>query len=470
LIGKGIDVILDQWDLGLGDDVPKFMENALKEADRVLMICTDLYVQKADEGEGGVGYEAMIVTGELIRNLGTSKFIPVCIQENRQRVLPKALSTRFYVDFSKDQNFEEQFETLLCELHQQRSATKPPLGKNLFARRPSGEEVPADIKVAGIPVFNGDWSDVSAVYETALNIARQGDLVAWRRIVRRATSPISELLRNWRVNYERKMPSSIEGLHEMALDGADIYSNIFSIALAGVESGRDRFVNQTALIDEILNPKDWNYSGYTVLVHFPDAIACIYQALLGSMSLLTCQVTLSSKLARKKILSNEKAMPLYQRHEIVGWPESLGRKSTDVWKFLVELANKWEWLRKPYGSADEFRESLCAYYIVLNIIEFVDALAEGKDQMLISKEREIALDIPLCFLFESDAVLRRAYALVINDPSQIKYIWQSRDVPETKAKELWPSWAYHVKHWLSKSSNFFYRSTLIHQNLFDDIA
>ena len=25
LVKKGIDVILDQWDLGFGDDVPKFM-------------------------------------------------------------------------------------------------------------------------------------------------------------------------------------------------------------------------------------------------------------------------------------------------------------------------------------------------------------------------------------------------------------------------------------------------------------
>ena len=65
-----MDVILDQWDLGLGDDVPKFMEKAVGDADRVLMICTEPYVHKADEGKGGVGYEAMIVTGELVSKRG----------------------------------------------------------------------------------------------------------------------------------------------------------------------------------------------------------------------------------------------------------------------------------------------------------------------------------------------------------------------------------------------------------------
>ena len=46
------------------------------------MVCTETYVKKADEGKGGVGYEAMIVTGELVKNLGTSKFIPIVKQKS----------------------------------------------------------------------------------------------------------------------------------------------------------------------------------------------------------------------------------------------------------------------------------------------------------------------------------------------------------------------------------------------------
>ena len=77
LLHNGVDVILDQWDLRYGDDVPKFMEKGVREADRVLMICSEPYVHKANEGQGGVGYEAMIVTGELVRDMGSSKFIPI---------------------------------------------------------------------------------------------------------------------------------------------------------------------------------------------------------------------------------------------------------------------------------------------------------------------------------------------------------------------------------------------------------
>lgn len=51
---NGIDAILDQWDLGPGDDITLFMESGLKNSDRVLVICTDTYVSKANAGEGGV--------------------------------------------------------------------------------------------------------------------------------------------------------------------------------------------------------------------------------------------------------------------------------------------------------------------------------------------------------------------------------------------------------------------------------
>ena len=41
------------------------------------MVYTRAYVEKANEGKGGAGYEAMIVTGEMLKNMGTTKFIPV---------------------------------------------------------------------------------------------------------------------------------------------------------------------------------------------------------------------------------------------------------------------------------------------------------------------------------------------------------------------------------------------------------
>jgi len=57
--------VLDQWDLKPGDDLPHFMETQLELAEYVLMICTEKYVEKANAGEGGVGYEKMIMTSSF---------------------------------------------------------------------------------------------------------------------------------------------------------------------------------------------------------------------------------------------------------------------------------------------------------------------------------------------------------------------------------------------------------------------
>lgn len=470
LVENGIDVILDQWDLSLGDDVPKFMEHSVRKADRVLMICTEQYVKKADEGQGGVGYEAMIVTGELIRDLGTSKFIPVVRQKVSTPTLPKSVSTRFYVNFSEGENFEEQFDILLRELHQMPMETKPPLGKNPFALKPSGMETPPEINISTeITNITEKLNDIGETYYTALDLARKGDLVLWRKLVRNALLPISKRLNEWREKYENNIPKDIKSLQEIALEAVHIYSTIFSIALAGVESGRDKFINQIVLIDEILNPRDWNPAGRPVIVDLPDTIAFIYQALHGAMCLQTHQTSLSVKFARTTITKRyEKiSLPLYQRHEIVGWPETIGRNSEDIWHFLTILPAKLIWLKEIYGSGEEFKESLCAYYLILNIIEFVDTIAEGKEAIL--QQKEIGLDIPLCFLQEDDEILRRAYRLILEDNSQIKDIWKLENIPDSKVMELWPRWVYHLKYWLGRSGGRF-RYSIIHENLFKDMG
>jgi len=47
--------VLDQWDLRAGGDMAEVMAKGISTADRVVMICTEAYVSKAEVGKGGVG-------------------------------------------------------------------------------------------------------------------------------------------------------------------------------------------------------------------------------------------------------------------------------------------------------------------------------------------------------------------------------------------------------------------------------
>ena len=73
LRNSGIDAIIDQWELNPGDDLPQFMEKHLTESDYVLMICSKRYVEKANSGIGGVGYEKMIITSHLMSKIDNNK-------------------------------------------------------------------------------------------------------------------------------------------------------------------------------------------------------------------------------------------------------------------------------------------------------------------------------------------------------------------------------------------------------------
>lgn len=128
LRSAGIEVIFDQWDLDFGQDITMFMEESVTNADWVLLICTEQYTLKANDRKGGVGYESMIVTGELAENLPTSKFIPIVKQLRGEPSLPKWLRTRLYADLSNSERYEQNFKSLVAQIHNYPRRVKPPLG------------------------------------------------------------------------------------------------------------------------------------------------------------------------------------------------------------------------------------------------------------------------------------------------------------------------------------------------------
>ena len=139
LRNNGVDASLDQWDLQPGDDLPAFMERNLSAADRVLMVCTTPYVEKANSGKGGVGYEKMIITSDLMQNIDSRKIIPV-IRQHGSSDVPTFLKSKLYLDFSRSDQMEFSFDELVRTIHGKPLFEKPPIGHNPF--QPKTEDLP----------------------------------------------------------------------------------------------------------------------------------------------------------------------------------------------------------------------------------------------------------------------------------------------------------------------------------------
>lgn len=166
LRSAGIDASLDQWDLAPGQDVVSFMHDGIAKADRVLLVCTEQYVRKSEGGLGGVGYERLIVTAEMVEAIETKKFIPIVRANLSTSKTPKHLGPRLFIDFGDDATYAASLEALCRELLGMPATPKPPLGSNPFsaliptAAAPARAVLGTGALASGEPLLAGKWFEL----------------------------------------------------------------------------------------------------------------------------------------------------------------------------------------------------------------------------------------------------------------------------------------------------------------------
>jgi hypothetical protein len=134
---SGVEIIFDQWSLQPGGDKQHFMEQAVTAQDFVIIVCTENYANRANNREGGVGFETMVITAEMADDLRSKKFIPVLRQGTFRTSLPTYIKTKMGVDLSGTPYREDEYERLIRVLHGE-PMQGPPLGtKPDFSNKPA---------------------------------------------------------------------------------------------------------------------------------------------------------------------------------------------------------------------------------------------------------------------------------------------------------------------------------------------
>jgi nucleotide-binding universal stress UspA family protein len=127
LRSDGIDVTLDQWHLVPGDQLPEFMERAIRESDYVLIVCTHKYKDRSDKRQGGVGYEGDIITAEFMTTRNQRKFIPLLRQQSWRDSAPSSMAGKYYIDLSSSPYSEKAYDDLQTTILGTREKA-PPIG------------------------------------------------------------------------------------------------------------------------------------------------------------------------------------------------------------------------------------------------------------------------------------------------------------------------------------------------------
>jgi TIR domain len=128
LRADGINTVLDQWHAIPGDQLPVFMETAVRESKFVLVICTPTYKLKSNNRSGGVGYEGDIMTAEVFTKAQRQKFIPILNLGDWQSAAPSWLLGTYYIDLRGEPYSEENYQDLLDTLYDRREQA-PPIGE-----------------------------------------------------------------------------------------------------------------------------------------------------------------------------------------------------------------------------------------------------------------------------------------------------------------------------------------------------
>lgn len=146
LRADGVDVTLDRWETVPGDQLPAFMERAIRENEFIVIICTPRYKSRSDAREGGVGYEGDIMTSEVMTSQNHRKFIPVLRSAEWAQSAPSWLAGKYYINLSGEPYSERDYEDLVRTLLGIRE-TAPPLGEPMATVR---EGQPAEVEAPNV--------------------------------------------------------------------------------------------------------------------------------------------------------------------------------------------------------------------------------------------------------------------------------------------------------------------------------
>lgn len=112
----GINVIYDKDDLYPGQNINYFMEQALEknDVDNIIVVCNRDYADKANNRQGGVGYEAGIIISEIKSAPLQRRVIPVAVEfdVNGLPYLPIKFKELYYIDLTKESGYTELVDAI----------------------------------------------------------------------------------------------------------------------------------------------------------------------------------------------------------------------------------------------------------------------------------------------------------------------------------------------------------------------
>jgi hypothetical protein len=130
LRAKGIETILDRYFLRSGSNASVFMEKSIEQSDKVLIIFTEKYKEKASERKGGAGIEYSMMSIDLCRSIaGNTKYIPILRKGSIETSIPLFLRPYIASYMTNDEEYQEKLNELIHAIFDRSLISAPEIGE-----------------------------------------------------------------------------------------------------------------------------------------------------------------------------------------------------------------------------------------------------------------------------------------------------------------------------------------------------
>lgn len=160
---KGINAEADIFETQKGTvNLNKMMVEKIRNSDFIVIVLTEGYARKADQFQGGVGFESQLTLPLLMED--HNKLITIMRhQGDYNKVFPFHLKGQYSIDFSNDTEFNNKLDELVYRIYGKKRYYVEPIGEmpkfalKIPSRNPDGQANGTD---KAIPM-NADFSDLN---------------------------------------------------------------------------------------------------------------------------------------------------------------------------------------------------------------------------------------------------------------------------------------------------------------------
>ena len=219
---SGVVATYDQFETQKGTThLPKMMIEKVRDSDYIIIVLTKKYAERADNFEGGVGFENMSFLSLLQENKDKLIFIKRD-SVNFNEVVPFQFKGYYFIDFSNEDEFEKKYEELIYRIYNVPLFEEAPLG-NIPTLKPKKIHQDDQTSRRMVNPFSGS---INHFYRTVTDLDKDNYLKQCFKEIKSLFTQLFDRVRlvNPSVEYQVDEISNYKVLYNLYQNGSEVTS------------------------------------------------------------------------------------------------------------------------------------------------------------------------------------------------------------------------------------------------------